>query len=307
MERAVADGAQVIFATTPPLIDACRKTAIRCPGVRLLNCSLSMPYTGVRTYYSRIYESKFITGAIAAAMAQEDAVGYVANYPIMGVPASINAFALGARMVNPRVRVKVHWSCTPGDPRDLFIRQGIRVISNRDVAAGEPMHLAWDCGTYQILNDGSMQPLAAPCWEWGKFYEQVIKSILDGSWDALNTKEGEKAVNYWWGMDSGVIDVQLDSRLPSGVRRLAELLKRSVQDGSLDPFHCPIVSQDGQIRNDGDKWFSPEEIMDMDWLCDNVDGAIPAFEELLPMSQNTVRLLGIYRDRIPPEKGGATL
>ncbi len=307
MDQAVADGAQVLFATTPPLIDACRKIAIRCPGVRVLNCSLSMPYTGVRTYYSRIYEAKFITGAVAAAMAREDAIGYVANYPIMGVPASINAFALGARMVNPRVRVKVHWSCTPGDPRELFARQGIRVISNRDVAAGEPAHSAWDCGTYQILDDGSLQTLASPCWEWGKFYEQVVKSILDGRWDAFNTKEGEKAVNYWWGMDSGVIDVQLDSRLPGGVRRLAELLKRNVQDGSLNPFHCPIVSQDGQVRNDGGKWFSPEEIMDMDWLCDNVDGSIPAFEELLPMSQSMVRLLGVYRDRIPPEKEGAAL
>ena len=55
---------------------------MRHPGVRILNCSVSMPYTGVRTYYSRIYEGKFITGAIAGAMAKDDQVGYVASYPI---------------------------------------------------------------------------------------------------------------------------------------------------------------------------------------------------------------------------------
>ena len=80
MEEAIAEGAQVLFATTPPLIAACRKIAARHPGIRILNCSVSMPYTGVRTYYSRIYEGKFITGAIAGAMAQNDRVGYVASY-----------------------------------------------------------------------------------------------------------------------------------------------------------------------------------------------------------------------------------
>ena len=50
-----------------------------------------------RTYYGRIYEAKFITGAIAGAMAQNNRIGYIASYPIFGVPASINAFALGRR------------------------------------------------------------------------------------------------------------------------------------------------------------------------------------------------------------------
>ena len=52
-----------------------------------------MPYSTVRTYYSRIYEGKFITGAIAGAMADNNRIGYVGSYPIFGVPASINAFA----------------------------------------------------------------------------------------------------------------------------------------------------------------------------------------------------------------------
>ena len=45
----------------------------------------------------------------------------------------------------------------------------------------------------------------------------------------------------------------------------------------------------------------------MDWLCDNVIGTIPAFEELRPISQKLVRVLGVYRDRIPPEKEGVLL
>lgn len=42
----------------------------------------------------------------------------------------------------------------------------------------------------------------------------------------------------------------------------------------------------------------------MDWLCDNVIGTIPEFSEIIPVAEKMVRQLGIYRDRIPPEKEG---
>ena len=305
MEQAIAEGAQVLFATTPPLIAACRKIAVRHPGVRILNCSVSMPYTGVRTYYSRIYEGKFITGAIAGAMAKDDQVGYVASYPIFGVPAGINAFALGARLANPRVKIYLHWSCTPGNALDLFTRQGISIISNRDIPTPDLPQQDW--GVYQVGPGGAIQPLASPYWHWGRFYEKMIRSILNGGWDALNAEHSEQAVNYWWGMSSGVVDVRIDPSLPDGVQHLAEILKRGIVDGSIDPFHRLISSQDGALRNDGNQWYSPEEILHMDWLCDCVEGSIPTFDQLLPMSQARVRLQGVYRDRIPPEKEGTLL
>ena len=61
------------------------------------------------------------------------------------------------------------------------------------------------------------------------------------------------------------------------------------------------------MRNDGGKWFTPEEILNMDWLCDAVDGSIPEYDQLLPRSRGIVRLQGVYRDRIPPEKEGVLL
>ena len=60
--------------------------------------------------------------------------------------------------------------------------------------------------------------------------------------------------------------------------------------------------QTGQLRWDGRDSLSLEQIMKMDWLCDNVEGEIPPFEKLLPMSRETVRLLGVYRESLPPEK-----
>ena len=298
MEKAVSDGADIIFATTPLMIGACRRIAALHSGVRVMNCSLSLPYTGVRSYYSRIYECKFITGAIAGAMAEQNTIGFVANYPIYGVPAGINAFALGAKLTNPRAKIKLVWSCTKGNPLKELTDQGVSVISNKEATNPENEHWTMEWGTYKLQPDGSMLPLAVPCWNWGPFYEKVMLCIMSGEFD---NKTPSQAINYWWGMNSGVIDVQLSDSIPDGVLSLAGILKNGIISGAIDPFKCRIVDQNGVVRSEGDRDLSPEEIMYMDWLCDNVEGTIPAFDELLPSSQEMVRLLGVYRDKIPPE------
>ena len=63
-----------------------------------------------------------------------------------------------------------------------------------------------------------------------------------------------------------------------------------------------IIAQDGTVKNDGTRKLSPDEMLRMDWLCENVVGRIPPFEEILPYSQTMVRELGIYRDQIAAEK-----
>ena len=126
VEQAIAEGADIVFTTSPKLVGASLRAAVKHPSVRILNCSMEMPYASIRTYYTRVYEAKFITGAIAGAMATGDRIGYVADYPSFGVPANINAFALGARMVNPRVKVELFWTCLPQqeDPADGVHPQG---------------------------------------------------------------------------------------------------------------------------------------------------------------------------------------
>ena len=301
LEQAVADGAQVVFTTAPPLSRETLKMAVKYPKVRFLNCSVDQPYSSLRTYYGRIFEAKFITGAIAGAMANDDRIGYIASYPIFGVTASINAFALGAQLTNPRAQIELRWSCVEGTPQADFFADGIRVVSNRD--APTQKNLCQDfCnyGTYLMDSRGDLIPLGSPLWVWGNFYEFVIRSILTGGWK--RGKGNSTALNYWLGMDSGVIGVQLSDKLPEGVRQMALLLKKGLREGTLDPFFRKIIAQDGSVKNDGTRKISPEELLRMDWLCENVMGSIPRYEEILPISQKMVRELGLYRDSIPTGK-----
>lgn len=297
LEQAVEDGAQVVFTTAPPLSRATLKIAVKYPKVRFLNCSMDQPYTSIRTYYGRVYEAKFITGAIAGAMVGNDRIGYIASYPILGIPASINAFALGAQLTNPRAQIELRWSCVEGTPQADFFADGIRVISNRDVPVQSKQYLDFcNYGTYLMEDRGNLVSLCSPVWVWGRFYEFVIRSILSGGWK--REKGVSAAVNYWLGMDSGVIDLSLSDKLPAGLRQMAGILKRGIAEGSIDPFLRRITAQDGSLKNDGTHSFSPNELLHIDWLCDNVVGEIPQFDSILPYSRNMVRELGLYRDTL---------
>lgn len=301
IDQAVADGAQAVFTTVPQMSKATLKAAVKYPKVFFFNCSVDQPYSSFRSYYGRIYEAKFITGAIAGAMAQNNRIGYVASYPIYGVPASINAFALGAQLTNPRAQIELRWSCVEGTPLADFLADGIRVVSNRDVPVQSRMYLDFcNYGTYLMDDMGELIPLASPVWVWGKFYETAVRGILNGT---LKNDKSASARNYWLGMDSGVIDIDLSEKLPEGVRMLAKLLSTGIGGKNIDPFARKIIAQNGAVKNAGaDTTFTLDELVHMDWLCDNVIGSIPAFEEILPMSEAMVRELGIYKDSIPPHK-----
>ena len=301
IEQAVTEGAQVIFATVPQMTHASLKAAVRYPKVFFFCCSLDQPYSSIRTYYGRVFEAKFITGAIAGAMAQNNRIGYIASYPIFGVPASINAFALGAQLTNPRAQIELRWSCVEGTPQADFFADGIRVVSNRDVPVQSKMYLDFcNYGTYLMDDKSDLISLASPVWVWGKFYESVIRSILNGT--LKREKEGVGR-SYWMGMDSGVIDINFSDKLPQGVRALAEFLRRGLTERTIDPFARRIIAQDGTVKNkNSDTTFTTEELLHMDWLCENVCGSIPSFDEVLPISRNMVRELGVYREEIPAQK-----
>lgn len=301
LETAVEEGAQVIFTTSPQQGRATLKAAVKHPKLRFLNCAVNVPYSSIRSYYCRMYEGKFVTGAIAGAIAANDEIGYIASYPIYGEIASINAFALGAQLTNPRAKVHLRWSCQEGSSIADFVKMGIRVISNREIPSHDRNYLNFcNYGTYQIGDDAVLTPLGSPRWNWGKLYEHIVRSIMSGNWDS--DKDCPQAVNYWWGMDSGAVDIQLSENLPEGVKTMAEILIRQLQEGQLDPFARQITAQDGTVVNDGTKTLTADEILRMDYLCHNVDGQIPSFEELLPTAMPMVRELGIYKEEIPAPK-----
>ena len=290
IDKAIEARCNVIFTTASQMINLSVKTAIDHPEVKVFNCSVNMSYSSICTYYGRMYESKFLMGALAASMSQSVKIGYIADYPIYGNIANINAFALGARMINPYAKVYLEWSRVKDrEPQKEFGKEGITFISGDDMIT--PQTPSREYGLYQKNPDGRLNNLATPIWHWGKFYERIVNIICRGDFDRKEMK-GKQAINYWWGMSADVIDVICSQNLPHGTSRLLAFLRNSIRAGSFQPFEGTIYSQAGQIQCEENESLTPEEITNMNWLTENVVGQIPAFDKLTEEARSMVRLQG---------------
>lgn len=289
IESAIESGSNLIFTTTPQLLVPSLKVAIEHPEAHILNCSVNISHRYIRTYYNRLYEAKFLIGMIAGAMSENGRIGYVADYPIFGMTSNINAFALGARMMNPRVKVFLDWSTREGYEERKFVHDtDISYVSMHDMVI--PERPSRKFGLYSIHD---AENLAMPLRNWGKLYELIVERIFSGAWNETENTAGQKALNYLWGMSSGVIDLVYSRRLPSGTAHLIDFMKESIKKGTFLPFSGTIVAQDGTVKCEDGTSLSPEEIITMNWLVENVVGVIPKTEELTREAQKLVEILGL--------------
>ena len=287
ISRAVAEGASVLFATTPKMIGACVRAAVAFPQLKILNCSMNMRHPLVRAYYGRLYEAKFIVGAVAGALAKSETIGYLADYPIYGVPASINAFARGAQMTNPRAKIMLEWTCVKDrNPLEAFKSEHVTLISGRDLRSIDAA--AQTFGLYRQHGERA-EWLALPFWRWGQLYTAIVESILLGTWRSEDA--GGSAVNYLWGVKSGVVDVLSSARLPAGTRVMMDVLRGALVSGTLDPL-SPFPEPYAE-KAEGLPPITPVDALNDSTLAENVVGRIPDISELIDKAKPLVRLQGV--------------
>ena len=291
IEFVIDSGFHMIFTTSTRFLAASLKASIEHPGVKILNCSVGQPYRTLRTYFGRLYEAKYLCGMIAGAMTPNDRIAYQAPLPNYGSIADINAFALGAQMTNPRAKVYLHWmSQTDTEPlRDLLDREKICVVSDSDMIT--PASRDRSYGLYMTGN-GLMQRLATPIWNWGRFYERIIRDFLQGNWDNDRQAKQKSAINYWWGISGGVIDLITSDELPRGIETLTNIIKSQMYADYFNPFRGQFLRQDGSVAGRKDQSLTPEEIIMMDYLADGVIGSIPASWELTDDAREKVEQQG---------------
>ena len=286
----IKQGANIIFGVAPQMMLPSLKVATQHPEVKILNCSLNTPHQYIRTYYARMYEAKFLSGMIAGAMTENNKVAYIADYPIYGMIANINAFALGVASVNPSAKVYLAWSTSKGYDREQFLKENdIQYVSDQDMIT--PTDASRRFCLYQYV-DGNVLNLVMPLWNWGAFYEKMIQSILAGAYKS----EGEsdlKALNYWWGMSAGVVDLICSKYVPKGVKNLVDHLRMDICNGDFVPFYGEIRDQEGNLMNKEYEEMNPRDIMKMDYLVENVIGSIPKKEEVVDEAKAVVEIKGV--------------
>ena len=128
------------------------------------------------------------------------------------------------------------------------------------------------------MPDGSLQPLGLPVWRWDTFYIEIVRSIFDGAWDS--DAAGARAVNYWWGMRSGAEEIDYSKDLPAGTLQLLDLMEKMLHEDDLRIFPEDLYAQGHVLHSPEAVVYSPKELMEMDWLDECVEGALPHYDEL---------------------------
>lgn len=336
LDEAVQWKADVIFTADPLMLQATNLYAAKYPKIRFLNCSLNPEATVVRSYYTRGYELQFLQGMAAGALTRSGKIGYIADYPIFGAIADINAFALGAMTVRPDVRVDLEWSTTRTPTnRDFPVDIDLIYIAGQDFTTrtrrgGQSGLFDVRTGKFAIISDTSQK--------WDVFYTRIIQSILNRTFRTDEISCNTPSINYWLGLSNGLMDITFTDRLPAPTRRLISQIKDDISASRFFVFEdaaqlkcrqsneetSPASSTQKLLHDaakipsyekspaskdpkrdlskteipDGES-LSMEEIARMDWFVYSINGYLPDEDDLIPSAEQLVKLHGLDLPQSP--------
>lgn len=281
VEKALKDmvdqGANIIFATSFGYMDPVLKVAKENPEVKFMHCSGYKTADNVSSYFGRIYEARYLSGIVAGMKTKTNTIGYVAAYPIAEVVRGINAFTLGVKSVNPDATVKVRWTSTWYDPAKekeaakSLLDENADVIAQHQDTAG-PQQAAEERNVFSIGYNSDMKDMApkaymtAPIWNWGPYYVEQVKAVMDGTW---------KSESHWEGMNEGIVALApLTENAPEGAQAKVDEAMAKIKDGSFNVFAGPIKDQEGNVKVEEGKSLDDAALTSFDWFVEGVEGKI---------------------------------
>ena len=280
-ERVIRDLAQqgykLIFTPSFGYMEPTLKVAQEFPGVRFESITGYKTAPNVAVANARYYEGRYLAGIAAGRMSKSNVAGYVAGFPIPEVLQGINAFTLGMRSVNPKASVKVVWLNAWFDPPRE--REAAMTLINQDAdvlafhtGSSAVMAAAQERGKLAVAYHSDMRKVApdaqiiAVTHQWGAYYTQRARAVLDGSW---------KSGAVWGGVREGMVRVgDFGPKVPQAVQAEVLAAQRDIASGKLAPFTGPITDNEGgEVLLKG-QTMTDAQILSMNFLVSGVQGKI---------------------------------
>ena len=285
------DDPDIFFVTSPNMSAGALRLSIENPDKAILNCDFAQPKKNIMTYYAKYHEAAFLCGIMAGSMTRTGLIGYTTSavtHP--GSTFSLNAYALGARLVNPTVSV-LNLNLFRVDGSDQYHTEARLSMAKRGVDIAMCIHQPHTPlvrkgfpGVYSqlyLLQSHSGHPtecIGAAAVDWSVFYNDVVgdsfntkNSILDISRSGMDS-----SVHFGWGLNTGVLDVLgVDSFMGHNSIRLMNIFKDLIITGKIHPFEGPLFDNEHNMILEKNDTMSLLEIQSMKWLheavVDNVD------------------------------------
>jgi basic membrane protein A len=275
-EDLVKEGNDLIFATSFGYMDQMLAVAEANPDVCFEHATGYKTADNMGTYFGAAEEARYLSGIAAGHASESGKIGYVAAFPIPEVLRGINAFTLGAQLVNPDATVQVVWTKTwfgPDEEKqaaESLLDAGVDVLAQHQdtPATGEAADAAG--AKWVGYNDdmSSFAPdawLTGPVWDWGPYYTSTAQSVLDG------TCPNEQ---YYGTMADGLVGLApYGTSVADDVRAHIDEVAATIKDGSFAPFTGPISDQDGTERYAADEVAPLEDLLGMDYFVKGVVGS----------------------------------
>jgi len=282
-ERVIRDlatqGNKIIFATSFGYMEPMLKVAAEFPDVKFEHATGYKTAPNLGIYDSKFYEVAYMAGIVAGKMTKTNTLGFVGSFPIPEVLRNINAYTLGAQSVNPKIKTKVVWVSTwsdppkEGDAAQSLINAGADVLlQNTDSTA--VLQTAEKNGKYAFGWDSDMSAFAAKAHlgsavaNWGGYYKQAVKAVMDGTWKM------DRAV---WGVKEGANDfIKPSADVPADIIAKVDEVKAGLKAGTFEVFTGPVLDSAGKERLAKDAKADQEWKDKVDFYVKGVEGKIPA-------------------------------
>jgi simple sugar transport system substrate-binding protein len=278
IEQLAADGNKLIFTTSFGFMNPTLKVAKRHPEVKFEHATGFKQAENVATYNARFYEGRYLAGIAAAKMSKTGTIGYIASFPIPEVVMGINSAYLGAKSINPNVKLKIIWVSSwfdPGKEADAakaLIDQGADVLMQHTDSPAA-MKLAEEKGIYaigQASNMASFGPkaqLTAIVDDWNYYYIDRVKAVMDGTWKSGDT---------WDGLKQKMVEMAPYGKdVPPDVVKLLDETKEAIASGKKHPFTGPLKKQDGTAWLKEGENASDKDLSSMNFYVEGLEGSLP--------------------------------
>jgi simple sugar transport system substrate-binding protein len=113
---------------------------------------------------------------------------------------------------------------------------------------------------------GEKAHLVSVVQNWEKYYTDVTKSVMEGTW---------KSGDFWGGMAEGVVTADnFNKSVPEDIKAEATKLVNDIK-GGYNPFVGPIKNQKGEVIVPEGSTMSIADLAKMDWYVEGIEGDIP--------------------------------
>ena len=267
----VAQRANLVFLTTD-YGDISADTIRNSPDIAFLECGTDTHLPNLRSYYIEHWNPSFVIGMAAGMLSKSGKLGYVGAYQTPIVNASINAFHLGARSVNPAVETKAVFINSWFDPQAAAQAAHALIGGRCDFLFGimddaAYLQVAEQAGIWAAMWNTDMRKFGSHAYvssivlDWKKYYVEQVSSLVAGTWQggAMDSLP----------MGAGVDRDGWGDRVPKDVREKCDGVRAKIMAG-FNPFTGPLKDTRGVERLAAGQTLDRSTLYSWTWLAEGV-------------------------------------